>query len=173
MPFFVSVVYNFYHLFTFINKVFSVSGTSYWMTDSSVKSIPALTFVAKCLWLVYTICVNSLIVTLLTSILVFSNSDILIVLIPCYPLPSLNWTLKLPLGWSAVSYVEIVKRCLPKNNIFGQYDHYSFINFWFCISRIALYSFLCTHPFCYLYIPAYMFFQQSLKINNILRQSLR
>ena len=173
MPFFVSVVYNFYHLFTFINKVFSISGTSYWMTDSSVKSISALTFVAKCLWLVYTICVNSLIVTLLTSILVFSNSDILIVLIPCYPLPSLNWTLKLPLGWSAVSYVEIVKRCLPKNNIFGQYDHYSFINFWFCISRITLYSFLCTHPFCYLYIPAYMFFQQSLKINNILRQILR
>lgn len=105
-------------------KVFSTSGTSYWRTDSSVKSISALTFVAKCLRLVYTICVNSLIVTLLTSILVFSNSDILIVLIPCYPLPSLNWTLKLPLGWSAASYVEIVKRCLPKYNIIGQYDHY-------------------------------------------------
>ena len=51
---------NLYLLFVFIfiiylqssTKLFSITGTSHWMTGSSVKSITGVTFVGKCPWLV-------------------------------------------------------------------------------------------------------------------------
>ena len=60
----------------------------------------------------------------------------------CYPFPSLNWVLKLSLG--TVSHVEIMKRCIPENNLFGQQDHsIEFIDsFRFCLRLSPLYSYL-------------------------------
>ena len=43
------------------------------------------------------------------SLLVFSNSRILIVLILYYPFPLLNWVIKLPLNWGTVSHMGIQK----------------------------------------------------------------
>ena len=79
----------------------------------------------------------------LTWFLVFSNSKILSVLILLCSIPSLSWDIKL-LNWVAVSLLEIVMRCIPENNLVGQLDHtVGFIDsFQFCVSLIALYSYL-------------------------------
>ena len=66
-------------------KLFFITGTSHWMTGSSVKSITGVTFVGKCPWLVcLTYCLHFCrwLQHFLMSLLVFSNSKILIVLIP-------------------------------------------------------------------------------------------
>ena len=80
----------------------------------------------------------------LAWLLVFSNSKILSVLILLCPLPSLNWAIKLSLNWVTVSLFEIVRRRIPENNLIGQFDHtVGFIDsFQFCVSLIALYSYL-------------------------------
>ena len=79
----------------------------------------------------------------LTLFLVFSNSKILVVLILLCSIPSLNWAIKL-LNWVTVSLLEIVLRCIPENNLVGQLYHtVGFIDsFQFCVSLIALYSYL-------------------------------
>ena len=79
----------------------------------------------------------------LTWLLVFSNSKILSVLILLGSIPSLNWVIKL-LNWVTVSLLEIVIRCIPENNLVGQlYHNVGFIeSFQFCVSLIALYSYL-------------------------------
>ena len=76
----------------------------------------------------------------LTWFLVFSNSKILILLCS---IPSLNWTIKL-LNWVTVSLLEIMMSCIPENNLVGELDHtVGFIDsFQFCVSLIALYSYL-------------------------------
>ena len=82
----------------------------------------------------------------LTLFLVFSNSKILVVLILLCSIPLLNWAIKL-LNWVTVSLLEIVLRCIPENNLVGQLYHtVGFIDsFQFCVSLIALYSYLL-HP---------------------------
>ena len=79
----------------------------------------------------------------LTWFLVFSNSKILSVVILLCSIPSLNWAIKL-LNWVTVSLLEIVMRCIPENNLFGQLDHtVGFIDsFQFYVSLITLYSYL-------------------------------
>ena len=91
-------------------KVFRLT---HWVTGSSIKSITGRTFISKCPWLVYTICVTfSFFLSdcnFFKSLLVFSNSKILIVLILYYPFPLLNWVIKLPLNWGTVSHMGIQK----------------------------------------------------------------
>ena len=76
----------------------------------------------------------------LTWFLVFSNSKIFILLCS---IPSLNWTIK-SLNWVTVSLLEIMMPCIPENNLVGELDHtVGFIDsFQFCVSLIALYSYL-------------------------------
>ena len=80
---------------------------------------------------------------------IFLNSNVLNVLIPWYPFPSLNWVLKLSINWDTVSHAEIVKQCIPQNNLCGQHDHTNaFIDsFQFYVSLITLYSYLIWYQF--------------------------
>lgn len=56
---FVSIIYH-CHLFTFVKKKkFSTTSTSYLTTGLSVKSRSGVTFVDKCIWLVYMICLTN------------------------------------------------------------------------------------------------------------------
>ena len=88
----------------------------------------------------------------LPSLLVLSNSNILIVLIPSYSFPSLNWVIKLTLNWATVPHIEIAKRCIPENDLFGQHDYnIQFIDsFRFCVSLILLYNYHW-HPFFFFF----------------------
>ena len=96
----------------------------------------------------------------LTSLLVFSGSNILIVLIPSYPFFLLNCAIKLSLLWGRVLHKEIMKRWILENNPFGQHDHTVEFNlFRFCVS---LYSCL----FCY-FVSTFMIFLHSLQIIHI------
>ena len=97
---------------------------------SSVKSISGVNVVGKCTWLVgwyiwFVWCIVFLsphwLQHFLTSLLVLSNSKYLIVLIPSYPFPVLNWVAKFSLNWSTVSHVDVVKQCTPQNNKFGKH----------------------------------------------------
>ena len=47
-------------------------------------------------------------------------------------------------SYSTLSHMEIVKKCIPENNIFGQHDHTNeFIDsFRFCVSLIAVCKYL-------------------------------
>ena len=102
------------HLQSF-SSVFSATGTSHQMTGSSVKSIGRVTFVSNCPCLVclaYYVVFFSEIVGFFLSLLIFSNSKILIVLILSYYSSAWNWVIELSLNWDTVSHMEIVKWCI-------------------------------------------------------------
>ena len=105
-------------------KVFSTTGTSHLMTGSSVKSIAEVTFLGKCLWLMYIICLTlfSFFVsdrnTFRRSFLYFRLKDF-----NCYdsfvPVPFIKLG---HLGHSLTSRMEIVRSDVYINNLFG-HDH--------------------------------------------------
>ena len=103
----------------------------------------------------------------LPSLLVLSNSNILIVLIPSYSFPSLNWVIKLTLNWATVPHIEIAKRCIPENDLFGQHDYnIQFIDsFRFCVSLILLYNYHW-HPFFFFFLLLYLRFRIFLIAND-------
>ena len=76
----------------------------------------------------------------LTSALVFSMSKILIVPIPSYPFPSLNWVIRLLLTWGSLTYGNCEVMRILENDLFGQHDHSIELidSFWFCNSLFAL-----------------------------------
>ena len=133
-------------------KVFRLT---HWVTGSSVKSITGRTFISKCPWLVYTICVTfSFFLSdcnFFKSLLVFSNSKILIVLILYYPFPLLNWVIKLPLNWGTVSHMGIQKTIFSdKMIILSSLLTRFFFRLLACGSLIPLYSLpVITILFCY------------------------
>ena len=99
----------------------------------------------------------------LTSLLVFSKSNVLIVLIPSYPLPSFNFALKLSLNWGTVSNAEMVKQCIPHKKYFFVQRHHTI-----SILRQSYHT-MIPILFCY-FISTFMFFLYSLQIINILVQ---
>ena len=111
LPLFTCIIYFLdiiYHCFLFIiylqlsTKIFRTIGT-YWTTGSYVKSASGLTFVGKCKcpWLVHMICLtccfSQWLQHFLSALYLFSNSNVLTVLVPCYFFPSFSWILKLSL----------------------------------------------------------------------------
>ena len=101
----------------------------HWTCWLAHLSISEIMFVGKCPWLVYFDLSYILFDTFLSdrgiflTWLLFSNSNVLAVLIPWYSSPSLDWVLKFSLNLGTVLHLEIDKQCLLQNNIFGQYDH--------------------------------------------------
>ena len=104
----------------------------------------------------------------LPSLLVLSNSNILIVLIPSYSFPSLNWVIKLTLNWATVPHIEIAKRCIPENDLFGQHDYniqfidsFGFVSVLsYCITTID------THSFFFFFLLLYLRFRIFLIAND-------
>ena len=150
-------------------KVFSTTGTSHWMTGSSFKSITGLFLwingPERCTWFP-----DILSFFFLTSLLVFLNSYILLVLFHLYPSPSLNWVAKLLLNWGTVPHMEIVKWCIPET-FFGHGHTTEFIDsFRNCVSLTpVLTHYKATyyiHSFSLLY-RNFMFFLHSLQMINI------
>ena len=90
----------------------------------------------------------------LMPLLVFSNSNILIVLTLSYAFLQLGHSI----GAHSHSHVEILKRCIPENNLFGQnYHTIKFLNsFLFCTSLITLHTY-DTYSFLLLYLSFHVF----------------
>ena len=119
-------MYYLYHLQS-STKIFFITGTSHWATHSSGKSISGVNFVDK-MPLLDTYDLSDILSFFFLSecntfnmVSCIFKHNFLIVLIPCYPwylFPSLNWVIKLTLNCRTVSYNEIVKRCIPRNNLF-------------------------------------------------------
>ena len=137
---FLSVICQFYHLFEINYKIifcnWNISLNDWFIHNRSVTEV---LFAGKRSCLVYTNHLKQFFIfilfflfslfqfyffgSLFYTLLVILTSKTLIVLIPFYPFPSLNQFIKLSLNWSLVSHMEIVKQCLPENNLFGQRDH--------------------------------------------------
>ena len=135
------------HLQSF-SSVFSATGTSHQMTGSSVKSIGRVTFVGNCPCLVclaYYFAFFSEIVSFFLSLLIFSNSKILIVLILSYYSSAWNWVIELSLNWDTVSHMEIVKWCINQKVIFMDNMTISLS----IDSFIELYSMQLLYPFVF------------------------
>ena len=64
------------------------------------------------------------------------------------------------LNWAAIPHMEIAKRCIPENDLFGQYDYnIQFIDsFRFCVSLILLYNYQW-HPFFFFLLLLYLHFR--------------
>ena len=105
------------------------STTSNWMTD--VNFVGKSRKLVYIVWPPYCFLFLLLIATFFTSLLIFPNWNIAIVLFPPYPFISLNEVIKLWLTRGRVSNKEIVKQYIPDKKLFGQHDQ--------------------THLYCYLW----------------------
>ena len=109
----------------------------------------------------------------LTLLLVFTNSNLSVVLIHCYPFPSLCWVIKCHLNWDTVSNLEIVADMMHSTKqSFGTWPYYwGFRLIRFCVSLITSYTY-DTHYFLLPYPSFHVFsiFIEHGMINMILRQ---
>ena len=121
-------------------------------------SIAGLTVVDKRHWLVYMVGLAYFYFSqwfqhFLTSLPIFWNSEIVIVLIPLYSFPSLNWVIKLSLNWATVPYMNFAKQCILNMILLDnrtQYDFASVISL--SIVTYDTHSFFITLP-----PPSYFF----------------
>ena len=125
---FVSIIYHFYHLVSFINKSIFYN----WYIELNDWRICIVNirdnFGGKCPWLVYLICHTYCFTQWSQNFfwrgLYFQTQIVLAVLFHWYSSLSLDWVVKFSLNSDTFLHLEIEKKCLPQNNFFGQYDHY-------------------------------------------------
>ena len=108
------------------------------------KTFTYFTSIQPCLLCVTRFSVIATLFDVVSCIFKLKDFECFLSLILLCPIHSLNWVIKLSLNWVTVSLLEIVRRCIPENNLVGQLDHtVGFIDsFQFCVSLIALYSYL-------------------------------
>ena len=125
---------NFINYFYSFTTVSPTTRTSYWTIGSSVKTISGTNFVGKCTWLIYSIfltyCVTFFSQRYEHFLIAASCIFKLTLIISSHVLPLLNWVLK---SRSDAYHIII---------FFYNISVIEFIYFWFCISRITLYSYL-------------------------------